>query len=145
MEHEERKPRGRPRIARRWTVADTGYSSPCWLSTLWKAENGYARERRGKSTGYAHRHAFEQAHGSIPGDVVIDHLCRVRACVNPDHLEAVSCAENVRRGRGTKLDAAHVRAIRASTDKQSVLARRFGISQSQVSRIVTGQSCRGIE
>lgn len=47
---------------------------------------------------YAHRQAYERAIGPIPDGMVIDHLCRVHACVNPEHLEAVSNAENILRG-----------------------------------------------
>jgi hypothetical protein len=45
----------------------------------------------------AHRYAYEQAKGPIPEGLVIDHLCCVPSCVNPDHLEAVTIGENVRR------------------------------------------------
>ena len=47
---------------------------------------------------YAHRVAYEIARGPIPAGLQIDHLCRTPACVNPDHLEAVTVSENVRRG-----------------------------------------------
>lgn len=47
---------------------------------------------------YAHRVAWELLVGPIPEDMTIDHLCRNRYCVNPDHMELVTRAENVRRG-----------------------------------------------
>lgn len=47
---------------------------------------------------YAHRFSYEQSKGPIPPGLVIDHLCRVHHCVNPDHLEAVTTQENIRRG-----------------------------------------------
>lgn len=47
---------------------------------------------------YAHRIAYEHHWGPIPDSLVIDHLCRTPSCVNPDHLEVVTQAENVRRG-----------------------------------------------
>jgi hypothetical protein len=46
----------------------------------------------------AHRLAYLEMHGEYPTNTVTDHLCRVRHCVNPLHLEAVSRGENVRRG-----------------------------------------------
>jgi hypothetical protein len=49
--------------------------------------------------GLAHRVAYEDANGPIPEGMVIDHLCRVRNCVNPAHLEAVTSGENTRRGK----------------------------------------------
>jgi hypothetical protein len=49
----------------------------------------------------AHRIAFEAEYGPIPQGLVIDHLCRVRNCVNPLHLEAVTSGENTRRGRAS--------------------------------------------
>lgn len=47
---------------------------------------------------YAHRAAYEALRGPIPEDRVLDHLCRVRRCYNPWHLEIVTIGENVRRG-----------------------------------------------
>ena len=47
----------------------------------------------------AHRIAYEAAFGPIPDGLVIDHKCRVRCCIKPEHLEAVTQAENIRRGR----------------------------------------------
>ena len=46
---------------------------------------------------YVHRVAYELVIGNIPDGLEIDHLCRVRNCVNPDHLEAVTHRENILR------------------------------------------------
>jgi hypothetical protein len=73
-------------------------NSGCWLWT--GAENqGYGRvyKWRGRSQ-MAHRVAYEHAHGPIPAGLHLDHLCRNTYCVNPDHLEPVTCAENIKRG-----------------------------------------------
>jgi hypothetical protein len=73
---------------------------PCWL---WCAEinhrNGYGRYRISTSRSQlAHRFAYELLVGPIPDGLDLDHLCRVRACVNPAHLEPVTRRENLLRG-----------------------------------------------
>ena len=51
-------------------------------------------------TVVAHRYAYETTVGPIPLGMVLDHLCRNRACVNPDHLEPVTQSENLLRAEG---------------------------------------------
>lgn len=68
-----------------------------WIGSLTAAGYGHLRRPQGRYD-YAHRVAYELMNGSIPDGLVIDHLCRVRSCCNPDHLQAVTHAENVRRG-----------------------------------------------
>ncbi len=72
----------------------------CWLWTAnLHPDTGYSRmwlSRHDNKLG--HRIAFEWARGPIPEGLVIDHLCRNRACVNPDHMEIVTNVENVMRG-----------------------------------------------
>lgn len=48
----------------------------------------------------AHRLAYSDIHGEIPKPLVVDHLCRNRRCVNPDHMEVVDIRTNVMRGEG---------------------------------------------
>ncbi len=68
-------------------------NSGCWF-WLGALSRGYGSLKNAR----AHRVAYEMTIGPIPEGLVIDHLCRVTSCVNPDHLEAVTQAENVRRG-----------------------------------------------
>lgn len=69
--------------------------------------DGYGRLRVNGRLWKAHRYAYENTRGPIPDGLVIDHLCRNRACVNPDHMEPVTIAENVLRG----LDALRARRL----------------------------------
>ena len=81
---------------------DSNYSidaNDCWLWSRALNADGYGQfwptnERR----VMAHRFFYERANGPIPANMEIDHLCRVRRCVNPVHMEVVTHAENVRRG-----------------------------------------------
>jgi hypothetical protein len=68
-----------------------------WLRSLDSAGYGKAWDERAKRLVIAHRLYYERAFGPIPDGLHIDHRCRVKRCVNPDHLEAVSVTENNRR------------------------------------------------
>lgn len=81
-------------------VEDRGYATPCHVWTKWLTPLGYGRDMVDGKLVYAHRDAYIRAYGPIPPGLEIDHLCSVRACVRPDHLEAVTHWENVRRARG---------------------------------------------
>lgn len=73
--------------------ADSQLPGGCWI---WKGRHlpsGYGHY--GKTT--AHRRSWEIFVGGIPKGLEIDHLCRVRNCVNPYHLEPVTKLENARR------------------------------------------------
>ena len=74
------------------------FTDHCWLWQAMTDRAGYGRFHLGNLTIPAHRWAYEFCVGSIGVGLNIDHLCRVSACVNPDHLEPVTQRENVRRG-----------------------------------------------
>jgi hypothetical protein len=108
----------------------------CWLWTgTISAQNGYGHVKRRGTTRGAHVAVYEEHRGEVPDGLHLDHLCRVRHCVNPDHLEPVTPAENVRRSSTPKLTPDQVREIRASTDRVSDVATRYGINRRTVYRI----------
>lgn len=89
----------------------TEITPTCWLWTGTTAQ-GYGYMTAPSHTGSrrsttVHRLAYEHFIGPIPDGLHIDHLCRVRNCVNPAHLEPVTCRENIMRGTGVAAINAH--------------------------------------
>ena len=72
----------------------------CWNWELAINSDGYGLSYRDgvHEPKRAHRYVYEQMVGPIPDGLVLDHLCRNRRCVNPDHLEPVTHQANLRRG-----------------------------------------------
>lgn len=125
-----------------YTVDNNG----CWIWGRFTLPNGYGQLTvKGKRT-LAHRYMYEKHVGPIPDGLVIDHLCRVRNCVNPDHLEPVTHTENQRRGRGYKLDPDEVREIYASrrTANAREIASRYCVSLSAIYFIWQGRAHREV-
>lgn len=82
-----------------WRREDRGYSTSCLIWQHGLSAGGYGRVSVGGSTQqYTHTVAWEAVHGPVPEGLELDHLCRQRDCGEVTHLEAVTHAENVRRG-----------------------------------------------
>lgn len=80
----------------------------CWLWTGAVATRGYGQIRGDDGRlAQVHRVVYEGLVGAIPKGLQLDHLCRVRLCCNPDHLEPVTCKENRRRSTWTHCKRGH--------------------------------------
>jgi len=120
----------------------------CWIWQRAKHSAGYGVQWTGGKLTYAHRIYYERFVGPIPEGLVIDHLCRTPACVNPEHLEAVSNAENSRRGKAAMLTGETVELLRADAAggmSYRQLAEKYGLHKDSISKIVRYQRWRGIE
>lgn len=138
--------------------------TPCWLWTGTKRNRGGYGQAPGRKL--AHRASFEAFIGPIPDGLVVMHSCDTPACVNPDHLELGTAADNNRdrqaKGRSatgdrhgfrihpdripkgtlngkSKLNVGSVTEIRTSAETPDGLARRFGVSVDTVKRIRSGK------
>jgi hypothetical protein len=108
------------RTQERYCIEDHGYEGgPCWIWQRHINDQGYGVVGR---RGRAHRLMYEEMVGPIPEGLELDHLCRVRACVNPAHLEPVTGAENVRRGNSPSVVTARALRCQRGHDLSSVEA-----------------------
>ncbi len=132
----------------RYAEEDRGYTTPCWIWLRALDRYGYgfvglSQPRR--RTMRAHTVYYERRYGPVGEGLELDHLCRVPACVNPEHLEAVTHAENTRRGRVTQFTRADVTVIRESDDSVTQLARRYSVGEVTIWRIRTGRRWGPVE
>lgn len=86
------------RLMRRVHLEDRGYASPCWIWEGVTYHNGYGQIGSSRT----HRVSYSHYVGPIPEGLVLDHLCRVRECCHPWHLEAVTQRENIARGMAAR-------------------------------------------
>ena len=133
-----------PEIA--YTVEDRGHGTPCWVWAL-RTNNGYGvLSFRGRQW-YAHRLIYEATHGPVPRGKELDHVCRVSLCVNPDHVEPVTHAENVQRGKTAKLTAgkvANIRGMASAGMPDRELADLFGVRVETIRAVVRRKTWRDV-
>lgn len=118
--------------------------SGCWIWSGSVSTHGYGVLRIRGRQYKAHRVMYEMYRGTIPVGLEIDHLCRVRQCCNPEHLEPVTRAENARRAPSvaklTPDDVRSIRALHADGVPAPELAEDFGVSKYSVWNILAGRT-----
>ena len=139
--------------------------TPCTDAKQKPTNNGYVYLTVAGKKVYAHRHAYEQAHGPIPAGLVVRHKCDNRRCINPDHLEVGTNADNTQdmmtRGRHRPVSmpgasngrsvlspevVARIRAIFVKGHPEyggAALARTYGVSGVQICKIARGEAWSG--
>lgn len=92
------------RVSKRFTVSKNG----CWVWEGSLNNKGYGRVNYKGNNWLAHRFFYELIKGDVPQGLVLDHLCRVPSCVNPNHLEPVTLKVNNQRSiSATKTHCKH--------------------------------------
>lgn len=123
-------------------LEDRGYKTPCWIY------DGYVHPKTGYGMAEgttAQRAMYKKAKGPIPPRHDVDHLCRVRPCICPDHLEAVTRKENARRspimGRRHVLTLADKAVIASSGERLRVLAARYDVTPTRICQVRKEARC----
>jgi hypothetical protein len=139
----------------RYVEEDRGYETSCWIYQGAIQPEGYGwASYRGKAN-VAHRIYYEAARGSIPAGMELHHRCRQRACVRPDHLEAVTPLENTRHSQPfrtgfwnrtrRRLTDQQVADVRASPLSQKALAVVFGVNPNAIGQIRRRETYKDVE
>lgn len=113
-------------------AAKVAETETCWLWTGAINGHGYGHIKVDGRMVYAHRVAYEMSAGPIPAGLDLDHLCRNRRCVNPEHLEPVDRATNTMRGEG----------VTAKHSRQTHCKRGHPFDEANTYTFRTGRICR---
>jgi hypothetical protein len=113
-----------------WSKVDrTGGPDACWLWTAAKRTAGYGVYGIGSTNLYqAHRLSYEESFGAVPHGLILDHVCRVRACVNPAHLRPITKGDNQQnQSRYGRKSASGIRGVHKHKDGWSVCVKVNGV------------------
>ena len=115
--------------------------SGCWNWTGCKDAGGYGRISVDNAGVVAHRVSYELHVGPIPDGLELDHLCRNRGCVNPEHLEPVTAQENMKRAKALIVECPHGHPY----DERNTLIERRRNSVARVCRTCKRERARQYE
>ena len=122
-------------------------TNDCWLWSAGHFKSGYGAFGFERKVLYSHRFSYMLSNGNIPDNLDVRHKCRYKNCVNPEHLELGTHAENMKdtirdktSTRGTKhpknkLTETQVREIRLSNKSQKEIAKEYRVDPSTISDI----------
>jgi hypothetical protein len=99
------------RIDKFWSNINKSDESGCWEWVAAKITAGYGTIQFEGKTQYAHRLMYRFTKGEIPKGMVIDHSCRNRSCVNPEHLRAVTTMQNCENFEAHKDSRSGIRGV----------------------------------
>ena len=128
-----------------WSKVDVGHPLGCWQWTGAKDTSGYGHVTRSRKRKRSHRVAYEYLLGPIPAGLQIDHLCKNKVCVNPDHLEPVTHQENLRRGESPPMKNARRTECRRGHRYEDVYVDRDGARHCRECRRVRRAEARVME
>jgi len=136
-----------------WQLSDVRYAvdteTGCWVWQRSTGIDGYPKRMKVDCKSYSpHRYYYEQKYGKIPEGYALDHLCKNRLCVNPDHQQPVTQTENTRRSSIAKLtekDAANIKALFTQGYSKRRLGRMFGVTHTTIADLLNGVTWKDIE
>ena len=108
------------RFNTKWRVSSSG----CWV---WEGSmtRRYGQFWNGSRLVYSHRYSYELVHGPIKSGLELDHLCRNRLCINPEHLEPVTHLENMVRGDLPKANRWGMARPKTKEEKRAYMAEYY--------------------